>query len=59
MKHLQKTVTFLGRITIQKGPCYFAEVARFVLNRMKMFSLLWQETGNYEMKLSNVVLDME
>ncbi len=36
MKHRkQKTVTFLGRITVQKGPFYFAEVARTVLSRMK------------------------
>jgi len=31
----EKIVTFLGRITIQKGPEYFVEVARLVTQRMK------------------------
>lgn len=31
----EKIVTFLGRITIQKGPEYFVDVARLVLKRMK------------------------
>jgi len=31
----EKTVTFLGRITGQKGPEYFVEVANLVLQRMK------------------------
>jgi glycosyltransferase involved in cell wall biosynthesis len=30
-----KIVTFLGRITIQKGPEYFVDVARMVIHRMK------------------------
>ena len=29
-----KIVTFLGRITMQKGPEYFIEAARMVLSRM-------------------------
>jgi glycosyltransferase involved in cell wall biosynthesis len=31
----EKIVTYLGRITIQKGPEYFVEVARLVLRRMR------------------------
>ncbi len=29
-----KIVTFLGRITTQKGPCYFVDVAKRILQRM-------------------------
>ncbi|MDP2337546.1 MAG: glycosyltransferase family 4 protein [Bacteroidota bacterium] len=44
----QKTVTFLGRITIQKGPEYFVEVARLVINQMKNVHFVM--AGNGEMR---------
>lgn len=44
----EKTVTFLGRITIQKGPEYFVDVARMIINRMK--NVHFVIAGNGEMK---------
>ena len=44
----QKIVTFLGRITIQKGPEYFVEVARLVIGRMKNVHFVM--AGNGEMR---------
>lgn len=43
-----KTVTFLGRITIQKGPSYFAEVARLILQKMKNVRFIM--AGNGELR---------
>ena len=42
-----KIVTFLGRITIQKGPEYFVEVARLVIERLKNVHFVM--AGNGEM----------
>lgn len=47
-KSKQKIVTFLGRITIQKGPEYFVEVARLVISRMKNVHFVM--AGNGEMR---------
>ncbi|MEI8112737.1 MAG: glycosyltransferase [Bacteroidia bacterium] len=47
-KSKQKTVTFLGRITIQKGPEYFVEVARMVINRIKNVHFVM--AGNGELR---------
>jgi glycosyltransferase involved in cell wall biosynthesis len=47
-KSKQKTVTFLGRITIQKGPEFFVEVARLVINQMKNVHFVM--AGNGEMR---------
>lgn len=52
-KRKQKTVTFLGRITIQKGPGYFAEVARMVLRRMKNVRFIMAGNG----ELRNQIID--
>lgn len=40
-----KVVTFLGRITIQKGPAYFAEVARLILKHMENVNFVMAGTG--------------
>lgn len=44
----EKIVTFLGRITIQKGPEYFVDVARMVIHRMKNVHFVM--AGNGEMR---------
>lgn len=46
--HRTKTVTFLGRITIQKGPSYFAEVARLIYDKMKNVRFIM--AGNGELR---------
>jgi glycosyltransferase involved in cell wall biosynthesis len=50
-KHKEKTVTFLGRITIQKGPEYFAEVARMVIKRMKNVHFVMAGSGELRNKI--------
>jgi len=47
-KQNHKIVTFLGRITIQKGPEYFVDVARMVIHRMKNVHFVM--AGNGEMR---------
>lgn len=47
-KSKEKIVTFLGRITIQKGPEYFVDVARMIINRMK--NVHFVIAGNGEMR---------
>ncbi len=44
-KHKEKIVTFLGRITIQKGPEYFVDVARMVIARMKNVHFVMAGSG--------------
>jgi len=44
----EKVVTFLGRITIQKGPEYFVDVARMVIKRMKNVHFVM--AGNGELR---------
>lgn len=46
--HKKKIVTFLGRITIQKGPEYFVNVARMVIQRMKNVHFVM--AGNGELR---------
>lgn len=43
-----KIITFLGRITIQKGPEYFVHVARMVISRMKNVHFVM--AGNGELR---------
>jgi len=47
-KQKHKIVTFLGRITIQKGPEYFVNVARMVIHRMKNVHFVM--AGNGELR---------
>jgi glycosyltransferase involved in cell wall biosynthesis len=44
----ERLVTFLGRITIQKGPEYFVDVARMVIKRMK--NVHFAMAGNGELR---------
>ncbi len=50
-KYTEKVVTFLGRITIQKGPEYFLEVARLVLKRMKNVRFVMAGNGDMMAKM--------
>ncbi len=45
-KKNQKIVTFLGRITIQKGPEYFVEVARLVCSQLKNVHFVMAGNGD-------------
>lgn len=47
----EKTITFMGRITIQKGPEYFLEVARKVLQRMKNVRFVMAGNGDLMAKM--------
>lgn len=50
-KNKEKTVTFLGRITIQKGPEYFVDVARMVIGRMKNVHFVMAGSGELRDKI--------
>lgn len=50
-KFAEKVVTFLGRITVQKGPEYFLEVARLVLQRMKNVRFVMAGNGDMMAKM--------
>jgi glycosyltransferase involved in cell wall biosynthesis len=50
-KHKVKIVTFLGRITIQKGPEYFVDVARMVIGRMKNVHFVMAGSGELRDKI--------
>ena len=41
-----KVVTFLGRITMQKGPCYFVEAANLVLKKMRNARFVMAGSGD-------------
>ena len=44
--HKRKVVTFLGRVTVQKGPEYFVDVARMVIGRMKNVHFVMAGNGD-------------
>jgi glycosyltransferase involved in cell wall biosynthesis len=46
LKDKNKIVTFLGRITLQKGPEYFIRVAELVLHRMKNVKFIMAGNGD-------------
>lgn len=50
-KFREKVVTFLGRITIQKGPEYFLEVAKLVLQRMNNVRFVMAGNGDMMSKM--------
>lgn len=50
-KSKQKIVTFLGRITIQKGPEYFVDVARMIISRMKNVHFVMAGSGEMREKI--------
>ena len=45
-KPKEKIVTFLGRITLQKGPGYFIRVAKLVLSKMKNVRFVMAGSGD-------------
>lgn len=47
----EKVVTFLGRITMQKGPEYFIEVARKVLQKMDNVRFVMAGSGDMMVKM--------
>ncbi len=47
----EKIVTFLGRITLQKGPEYFIEVARKVLQKMDNVRFVMAGSGDMMIKM--------
>lgn len=47
----EKVVTFLGRITLQKGPEYFIEVARKVLQKMDNVRFVMAGSGDMMIKM--------
>ncbi len=47
----EKVVTFLGRITLQKGPEYFIEVARKVLQKMDSVRFVMAGSGDMMVKM--------
>jgi len=49
--HRKKIVTFLGRITIQKGPEYFVDVARMVIKQMKNVHFVMAGNGELRNKI--------
>ncbi len=50
-----KVVTFLGRITMQKGPEYFVEAAAKVLQKNKNVRFVMAGGGDMEQKMINLV----
>ncbi|WP_163325366.1 glycosyltransferase family 4 protein [Draconibacterium mangrovi] len=53
-KH-RKTVTFLGRVTMQKGPQYFVEVARKILSRMQDIEFVMAGSGDLLQEMITLV----
>ena len=55
----EKVVTFLGRITMQKGPEYFVEAAAMVLNRSKNKNIRFCMAGSGDMMNAMIRLAAE
>ncbi len=51
LQYKEKTVTFLGRITYQKGPEYFVEVAEMILRRMNNVRFVMAGSGDLYHKM--------
>ncbi|MCY1722432.1 glycosyltransferase [Prolixibacteraceae bacterium Z1-6] len=54
----RKTVTFLGRITTQKGPQYFVEVAQKILSRMQNVKFVMAGSGDLLQAMMKLVNDL-
>lgn len=54
-KYPEKTVTFLGRITAQKGPEFFVEAAELVLNKMDNVRFVMAGSGDLWHKMIDLV----
>lgn len=50
----EKIVTFLGRITLQKGPEYFIEAAHLVLKKMNNVRFVMAGSGDMMIKMVNL-----
>jgi len=50
-KHNGKIVTFLGRITVQKGPEYFVNVARMIISKMPDVHFVMAGAGELKNKM--------
>jgi len=58
-KHVkEKIVTFLGRITMQKGPSYFIEAAKLVLQRTDNVRFIMAGTGDLTKKMLKYVASL-
>lgn len=55
----EKIVTFLGRITLQKGPEYFIRVANLVLNKMKSVKFIMAGSGDMYQKMIREVARLQ
>ena len=53
-----KVVSFLGRITAQKGPGYFIEAASFVLQKMKNVRFVMAGNGDLLNEMKQMALDL-
>ncbi|WP_430972840.1 glycosyltransferase family 4 protein [Sunxiuqinia rutila] len=51
LKDKNKLVTFLGRITLQKGPEYFIRVAELVLSKMKDVQFVMAGSGDLQQEM--------
>ena len=51
----EKTVTFLGRITMQKGPEYFVEAAQLVINRTRNIRFCMAGSGDMMQEMITLV----
>ncbi|MBP3727260.1 MAG: glycosyltransferase family 4 protein [Bacteroidaceae bacterium] len=51
----EKTVTFLGRITMQKGPEYFVEAAQLVINRTRNIRFCMAGSGDMLQEMITLV----
>lgn len=54
----KKTVTFLGRVTTQKGPQYFVEVAQKIISRMKNVEFVMAGSGDLLQNMITLVNDL-
>lgn len=57
LKDKNKIVTFLGRITLQKGPEYFIRVAELVLSKMKGVKFIMAGSGDLHHEMIRKVAD--
>lgn len=57
-EHGKRRVTFLGRITFQKGPWYFIEVARKVMSRMDDVEFVMAGSGDMLDSMKELTLNL-
>lgn len=57
-KQYLKTVTFLGRVTMQKGPRYFVEVAQKILSQLQNVEFVMAGSGDLLQQMMKLVNDL-